>query len=388
MWSMRAGARKLAVLSTRVLASLTPKGDAVVIRAVPDFDDQAVTVHRALRARGFRGRITWLLDRPCAATAQALGVSDAHQVRHPTPASLAWWAAARTVFFTHGLLGIARPPLGQIVVNLWHGMPMKPVLLLHSNRELRMPLPATWTLATSPFYSDVMAAAMGVAPSSILNLGNPKNDLLFSADPEQVWPALGIDRSRWRRIVSWLPTYRESAHPGERLGEPSHPLPLESASRARLERVLEAGNTLLIVKAHPLSLHHGELPADSEHIRYVDTPSLVAAGVAPYEFLGVTDAMISDVSSVWVDYLVTDKPMLFFLPDIDAYRANRGMMLEPYEDWIPGPLACTEQELLEAVESLCDGDDPLPEWRRTIRDRLNHHPGPGATDRLLDHLGF
>jgi CDP-glycerol glycerophosphotransferase (TagB/SpsB family) len=43
-----------------------------------------------------------------------------------------------------------------------------------------------------------------------------------------------------------------------------------------------------------------------------------------YQFLGACDGLISDYSSVWVDFLATGRSIALYCPDIDAYRATRG----------------------------------------------------------------
>ena len=55
-----------------------------------------------------------------------------------------------------------------------------------------------------------------------------------------------------------------------------------------------------------------------------------------YHLLSQTDAMISDYSSVYGDYLLTDKPIGFAFNDLEEYKKSRYIPLSPLEDYMPG----------------------------------------------------
>jgi CDP-glycerol glycerophosphotransferase (TagB/SpsB family) len=94
------------------------------------------------------------------------------------------------------------------------------------------------------------------------------------------------------------------------------------------------------------------------------------------------------MSSIWIDYLLLDKPLIFAFPDIENYRQGRGLNLEPYEHWIPGPLTHTIDELATALSHLTTGHDPHAAERHQARLRFHHHTDDHATTRLLNILGI
>lgn len=61
------------------------------------------------------------------------------------------------------------------------------------------------------------------------------------------------------------------------------------------------------------------------------------------------DVLVSDYSSVIIDYLLTDRPQIFMAYDLEAYRKEWGFMFD-YEEFVPGPITKTIPEL-EAVLS-------------------------------------
>ena len=69
-----------------------------------------------------------------------------------------------------------------------------------------------------------------------------------------------------------------------------------------------------------------------------------------YELFVVSDALISDFSSIIFDYSILDKPMYFFVPDLKDYMHRLGCFVD-YKKEMPGPLCYNEEELTDAIHS-------------------------------------
>ena len=76
----------------------------------------------------------------------------------------------------------------------------------------------------------------------------------------------------------------------------------------------------------------------------------VPATMDTNELLAITDVLISDYSSIFYDYLVTDKPVLFYIPDIDEYKNYRGLYLSP--DQLPGPCLTKVDQIGYVINNL------------------------------------
>jgi len=107
-----------------------------------------------------------------------------------------------------------------------------------------------------------------------------------------------------------------------------------------------------------------------------------------YTLLPAFDGLLTDVSSIWIDYLLLDKPLVFPFPDIQDYREGRGLGIEPYEHWVPGPFVRDLDGLLTALGDLVDGRDTMAQERRLARLRFHQHRDDGSAARLLDFLGI
>ena len=80
----------------------------------------------------------------------------------------------------------------------------------------------------------------------------------------------------------------------------------------------------------------------------------------------LTDALITDYSSVYFDYLLLDKPIGFVVDDLDDYRQNRGFLLEPVGRWMPGTRIEALKDLKEFARSVAQGDDLHREDRQDL----------------------
>lgn len=50
---------------------------------------------------------------------------------------------------------------------------------------------------------------------------------------------------------------------------------------------------------------------------------LVSPRLDTNEVLSVTDVLVSDYSSIFFDFLVTDRPIMFYIPDLEEYKGYK-----------------------------------------------------------------
>jgi hypothetical protein len=122
----------------------------------------------------------------------------------------------------------------------------------------------------------------------------------------------------------------------------------------------------LVVKPHPSDADHFERSG----LRVLTTDEIFRSGMSLYQFIGASAAMISDYSSVWVEYLHLDRPLVLYCPDISEYLTGRGLN-EPYMTDVAGGLITDEPEVVAAfLERVRAGLDWRPEARAATRTAL------------------
>lgn len=263
--------------------------------------------------------------------------------------------------WSDGSFVVLRPDYTRrIVVNLWHGIPLKrlfaltrPELRQHVDRiELRRKERAHYhgLISSSDVDSHAMAAMFHpIDPSCVWVTGLPRNDFLrrdesdlpaFLRDELQVIREL----KQGRKLIVYAPTYRESSVAAAQYYQ------FSDDEIERLRTLLRKHSAVLGFRMH--YFRKGEQLFNLE--RYIDGDTIVDLGhtrineIAPV--LREADLLVTDYSSVYIDALYIDKPVFSFAYDLEHYQSQQNGLLYDMELAFPGPVVATFTELLVALE--------------------------------------
>lgn len=100
-----------------------------------------------------------------------------------------------------------------------------------------------------------------------------------------------------------------------------------------------------------------------------------------YELLPAFDLLITDYSSIYFDWLLLDKPIVFFIPDLSSYQETRDFLLSPLDFWMPGIKCKTVSELIEAFEDL--KRDRFKDERKRLKRIVHHYQDRQSCDRVF-----
>ncbi|QNN54038.1 CDP-glycerol glycerophosphotransferase family protein [Nocardioides mesophilus] len=373
---------KLAVL--RTCLKYAPALNHAVVSGAPDDEGNSVEVVRAL-ARHMR--VYWLVsDDPAQLRWLIADAEKAETVRClPKESRRAYWAylTASLVFFTHGLYGSPKPPPHKTFVNLWHGDGPK-------RRTNFAQIRSTMVVSGTHLWGSRRAASFGVEPKNVIISGNPRVDQFARPVGDASLTALGIRPEA--PFILWLPTYRSTEYKGRRLGEVRDWSDAEEISRsararallARVAELAERSGVTLAVKPHHLD---ADKFADLG-MRVITNADLRESQVNLYQLLARAHGLITDYSSVWTDFLATDRPIGFYCPDIDDYTASRGLNVDDYPSLLPGPLLETPEDFDRFLHDCKDEPAASRAKRRRSIEMIGAQMSPGATNRLLRALGI
>lgn len=359
----------------QVLDRVTPpRQHSVVCHSSPDLDDMIIAL---------------LLTAPddCAITVLADDAGTARQRMRdldlpPVPVlaksgarGLVAYLRAEHSISTHGLFGSLRRGSRKRSSTPWHGELSKQIGALIGRPGKYFDMTAVSSLQSKFLRS----TEFQLAPQHTHVIGTPRQSTLVDS-PRAAKLAAAKGYERW---VLFVPTYRKSAHSAVDI---DNALSIEFQEQAlvELDRAVRASGGVLWVRPHPVADPYTDLPSS---IRSATDDSLQAHGLSFYDVLGSCDVLVTDYSSVWVDFLLADKPVVGFCPDIEEYRTARGLALEPYDAWFPGPVLTTSEELCRQVGSALDGNDDYREkraWVRTLICPERADPARAYWSVLLD----
>ncbi len=271
----------------------------------------------------------------------------------------------------------------QVYVNTWHGVPLKhmgfdmPEGGVVSRNITRNFLNADYLLSANPFMTDTMYRSayrmQGIFRGAVIEEGHPRTDRQAEAlaDPEQVRRRLeagGVPVGE-RTIILYAPTWRGSSFQDPHVNAAQ----LMATVRA-MQGSVDSSRYVVLLKVHQVVYRAvRERAGDCEFLVPNDIPTNLT--------LGITDVLVTDYSSIFFDYLSTGRPVLHFVPDLDDYRAGRGLYLTEKE--LPGPVSATVPELLGDLGEALSGPDRSPRTEAAAATFAPHDDG-SVCARVVD----
>ncbi len=365
-----------------------------MLASSPSFSDNCRALYEYMQNKDINRdyRYVWLVEK---------GFIDVNQYRNTifiqksSSFSYDWWRylyhlfTSKYLFSTHSYFTEANQWVQQSVC-IWHGTMLKCICKMNE-REKNQPVKSQyrWFVSPSGFYNKIVAQSFGVAEDKVLTTGYPRNDFLH----EDVKPLerLGIVKPVTSKMVVYMPTFRIPQGGGYN----------DSKQEASMEIMqlnnsvwLEAFNCQLselglfmLVKLHPydsLQLTEHIL----SNIAILPHNTLLQKDVQLYHILHHADAMITDYSSIFCDYLVLDRPIAFVVADMEEYGIKRGFVFENPLDYLPGETIRKNEELMRFLEDVSMGIDNSTQKRAKLTAIYNSYCDNNNSGRLLNAVGL
>lgn len=268
------------------------------------------------------------------------------------------------VWFTSAGLPVYGTGLGKnrLIVNLWHGVPLKKIALMDPNLKKAARIyfkkifseNYTWILTTSRELVPVMTKSFQVSEDRLRVWGQPRNDCIFAPpDRKQILEGIYSDLPEYKKVVLYAPTFRDYGN--------TRLFPFEDFDKKVFEDFLEQEKILLLLRLHIKEAAAADAYVSSRIRRFGSEEAGDVTGM-----LGMFDLLITDYSSIYIDYLLTDKPLMFLPYDRERYLDGRGMNFD-YDEVTPGPKPETMKEFMMEIKEFMNGEDS---WKKE-RDRVN-----------------
>lgn len=307
-------------------------------------------------------------------------------VKHMSLKSIWSYFRSSYVIYDNGIYGSRSNPK-QVTVNTWHGMGLKKIGYYATPEEKPEPT-ATHILAYSEFFRKTMSYAFGVPEDKVIIAGDPRSDYMFGKVCDL--HLLGIDKKAYDNVIIWMPTYRSSsvAESGDDGALYEFGIPLINSSNIyALNDYLNKINILLVIKYH--SLQDIMLPEDKlTNINFLTSEDIKETKEALYSFLPQFDALITDYSSIALNFLLLNKPICYVYDDYELYSSKRGFMFENAESMMPGFKAQNYEQFLGFFKDFNEGVDNYDEERKRANDLFNEYHDNRNSYRLLKEIGL
>ncbi len=278
----------------------------------------------------------------------------------------------------HPVVGALDDPRIRIV-QLWHASGVVKTILYSRVGKADSPDPwsrdyknATFAIVSSAHDVPHFAEAFGIPEARVVPTGIPRMDRFFDEAARARGRDAALDAypaARGRRVILFAPTFRGSGR--------TKSYDLEALDYPALHALCVEKDAVFVIRLHPRMHRSLDIP-EALRDRLIDGSDV--ATDAP-DILLATDLLITDYSSIIFEFAILGRPMLFFAPDLDAYREAVDFY-EPYESLVPGKVVRTMPELVEAIRT----EDFEAERLAAFTERHIAHLDGQATDRVIDQL--
>lgn len=221
----------------------------------------------------------------------------------------------------------------------------------------------THMFVTSAGAVDIYKEALGIEKSRIYPLGMPVTDFYFNrgklnaavAFIQKKYPSV-----KGKKVILYAPTFRGTPEENEEI--------LEYFNIRKILRAL-GSNYVILLRMHP-QIRAGRECTDDRCIDVTDYPDVK-------ELLAVSDLLITDYSSIVVEYALLKRPVIFYAYDLENY--DRGFYFN-YEQTVPGIIVKSLEELIFAIKNRTYDSSRMEEFLQKEYDIMDGE----ASKRVVD----
>ncbi|MCE5777336.1 CDP-glycerol glycerophosphotransferase family protein [Staphylococcus pseudintermedius] len=267
----------------------------------------------------------------------------------------------------------------QVYINTWHGTPLKHMgfdvknNLKGSQNTMKNFLASDYMISPNAHTTNIFKHAFkldGLYSGEILEIGYPRIDLTINTTANEAREYLAEHLNLKKNpIILYCPTWR-----GKNVNDPENSLLNVFEEIKLLNQKLPHQ---VLVKVHPFVYSKAkEMPELKPYLvpDFLDTNQLMPA----------VDLMITDYSSIFFDFLVTDKPIVFYVPDLDKYQNERGVYIDLCA--LPGPVADNIQDVITLVSNESYKDADVQEKYAKFKHNFVNYENGSVTERLIESV--
>jgi CDP-glycerol glycerophosphotransferase len=276
------------------------------------------------------------------------------------------FASSAAVWFISSLespIGGFYGAYNRVVIHLGHGTPLKNIGLLEKNlstlKKIYYILVRTnisYSIASSPYFKKIIADFIGLQENKILIAGQSRNDQLFIKSDLNIKDILKQNNSK---SILYAPTWRPSTK--------VEYFPFGDFSAQEMGNFLIKNNIHIFIRVHP-----GIRDDIGNHLLKI--PNIYSFPADTYaeimDYLNEFDLLITDYSSIYFDYLLLNRPIIFLPYDYDLYEKEIGFTV-PYNEFTPGYKPSTMKDFIDAIYTSFYGKDKFEEERKKINNICN-----------------
>jgi len=289
------------------------------------------------------------------------------------------------------VLGVLSKFIKVNIIQLWHGTPLKKLREVSNfNKKFvdfaKKILPFygeryRLVLATSELSRKSMTSVFAINEEKVVVTGYPRNDAFFAnwAKKSECQFVKRIKENiGCKNIIAYLPTCRG-------IGSD---IKIDLFKRykfdpLKVQKTLEKINGAMVMKPHFYNTFEYDKTSLSTNRIFVvsdlDFPDI-------YEFLPYVDILITDYSSVYFDFLLLNRPIIFAPFDINEFVATTTELFYKYDEVTPGPKAKSWDEVIECILESATDRKKYESERKKVSTVFNKYADGSSSMRVYNAI--
>lgn len=264
----------------------------------------------------------------------------------------------------------------NVIVQLWHApgaskkfggsvdIESRPILKKISNNT-------DWLIVTSDDIKKYYAEAFQISENKIKALGLPRMDYYFeNHDSDELKSKFCKDYgiSPDKKIILYAPTFRDE----EKFNNVFNYFDLEKFNKELSEEYV------LALRLHPKikNFYKDDISSKGQYIDVSDFKN-------EQELMLLSDMLITDYSSIMIEYSILSRPIVFFTYDLDTYLSKERGFYYDFKKTVPGPIVYTSDELIDAIKNNDFDKSKISSFVNTQFNEINGQSSKHVVDYLL-----
>lgn len=348
----------------------------IVFESVPDLSDNTKAVFDEMIRRGINKqyKMIWLVQ--CTNKPQKT-ISNVKYVSRQSKKKYYYLLFARCLISCNQKLHSMKE--GQYSIYLGHGIPIKGLRVAAPEKPEILD---NW-LITSENVKSMFSYEFNMPIENGVALGYPRNDE-FCKPRIDLQNLFDVD---YDKIIVWYPTFRQN-HGGISASDSNIALPIihNEENARRLNQWAEKQKVLIVLKPHFAQdvelIKNLHLP----YIHFIDDMFLHDNQISSYQFVNACDALLTDYSSIYFDFMLADRPIGLIWEDVEDYKKRPGFARDVESLMNAGVKIYTLEELLDFLSDVVGDRDSLKQERDAVCKMVHYSSDGKNSARVVDFI--
>lgn len=358
----------------RIIFGLLPKKKYIIFESLPDLSDNTKAVFDEMIKRGLNKKykfIWWVTDKnkEFPKYENTIYIDTKHKKEYNK-----YLNRAKTLICCNQFL--PSHIKGQTSFYLTHGTALKKL------GGYQIPSKINYNLIASEETKELMSQAFNADINTFHGLGFPRNDDLtnYKYDIHKLF------KGEYKKIIVWYPTFRQHKNGLTTATTGTIPILDDYKKAIKLNDIAKQEEILIVIKPHFAQDISYITKYELSNIIFITDEFFVNNKINSYQFVGKCDALITDYSSIYFDYLLCDKPIAAVWEDIEEYRIKPGFCTDIDYYMQGAEKVYTLEDLLNFIKNISKNVDNLKIERNKICEETNYSKDGKNTKRVVDFI--